>query len=162
MNDEIYIKNSNLTFKQIANHCDIQQIALTINSSDASVTVEGWADEQIVPLNGANNVIGNNLLLNSSSHCVVVGDNINYVEVSGFLQTVSMKSGSLFVGICVNDYRYIEEIITKKGIDWDGISIPSIIIPVSKGDKITMTICGDTGTYTLRRGQTRLIVKKVG
>lgn len=158
INEEVVVNS--LSFKEIENRCDIQQIVLGI-SADTSLAVTGWDEAIKIPFSYHQYSVGNNLVFNSSNHSVDIGDNINYVEISAFLQTVG-GTGQIFVEARKNNSVLFEELLVLSGKQWDGVTLPEIIFPVVKGDKITLTIRGTQTTYKIRRGQTRLIVKKVG
>lgn len=158
INEEVVVNS--LSFKEIENRCDIQQIVLGI-SADTSLAVTGWNEAIKIPFSYHQYSVGNNLVFNSSNHSVDIGDNINYVEISAFLQTVG-GTGQIFVEARKNNSVLFEELLVLNGKQWDGVTLPGIIFPVVKGDKITLTIRGTQTTYKIRRGQTRLIVKKVG
>ena len=159
INNEVVVNS--LSFKEIENRCDIQQIVLEI-SADTSLSVPGWNNEAIkIPFSYQKYSVGNNLVFNSSNHSVDIGDNINYVEISAFLQTVEGEGG-MYVEVRKNDSVLFEEILLLNGKKWDGVTLPGIIFPVVKGDKITLTIRGTQTTFNIRRRQTKLIVKKVG
>ena len=109
---------------------------------------------------------GSSLTLDTSTHEVVVGSGINFVEISGSIWITGYGTANL-----KNAYIYLNDIeisttLIQADVNYLTIVLAPRIVAVSQGDKITIRAKSGSGSMTISSdgiGSTdSLLVKAVG
>lgn len=101
---------------------------------------------------------GSKLTLNTSTHEVVIGADVNFVEVTGQIYVMTNgSSGAKNVYIYKNSTEIGTALINMTN-NYNVINTIPFIIPVQQGDKITLRAKGASNTV-ISSGETQLSVR---
>lgn len=119
----------------------------------------------VLNLNSVSNSAGTKLTLNTTTHRVVIGADVNYVRVSGGIYITTMgTAGAKNVYLYKNE-NIISRALTNMTNNYNSLTASSVVVPVTQGDYITLRALSQQGTTTVvsREGySTKLVVEVVG
>ena len=119
----------------------------------------------VLNLNNVSYSAGTKLTLNTTTHRVVIGADVNYVRVSGGIYVTTMGTTG-----AKNVYLYKNENIISRTLmnmtnNYNCLTAASVVVPVTQGDYITLRALSQQGTTTVVSKEsytTKLVVEVVG
>lgn len=119
----------------------------------------------LLNLNNVSYSAGTKLTLNTTTHRVVIGADVNYVRVSGGIYISTMgTAGAKNVYLYKND-SIISRALTNMTNNYNCLTAASVVVPVTQGDYITLRALSQQGTTTVVSKEsytTKLVVEVVG
>lgn len=119
----------------------------------------------LLNLNNVSYSAGTKLTLNTTTHRVVIGADVNYVRVSGGIYITTMgTAGAKNVYLYKND-SIISRTLMNMTNSYNCLTAASVVVPVTQGDYITLRALSQQGTTTVVSKEsytTKLVVEVVG
>ena len=118
---------------------------ITVSGPDESITTTSDSQRVKISLNSTFAQVGDKLSFNDGEDCIVIGEGVSYISVSCGCTFMPVSSSTTYQILEITKNSTNQSIRAQvRGQNspsvYGNISISDILIPVSQGDKISMTM----------------------